>query len=108
MITPQLEAEVLRLYHVEQWRVGTIAKQFGLHHRVVTRVLTQNGAPRPQRSRPTQLDPYLPFILATWKQYPTLPASRLYDMCRQRGYPGSPHHFRHRVAAYRPRPRAEA
>jgi transposase len=108
MITPQLAAEILRLYHVEHWRVGTIAKQFGLHHRVVTRVLTQNGTPRPQRSRPTQLDPYLPFIHATWQAYPTLPASRLYDMCRQRGYPGSPHHFRHQVAAYRPRPRAEA
>jgi hypothetical protein len=29
-------------------------------------------------------------------------------MCYQRGYRGSPHHFRHRVAPYRPRPTAEA
>ena len=108
MIHSPQEAEILRLYYVEKWRVGTIARQFGIHHRVVTRVLTQDGVPRPQRSRPTQLDPYLPLILATWKQYPKLPASRLYDMCRQRGYQGSPHHFRHRVAAYRPRPSAEA
>ena len=51
------------------------------------------------RSRPARLDPYLPLYLATWKQYPKLPASRLYEMCRQRGYRGGPHHFRHRVAA---------
>jgi len=108
MISPQLQAEILRLYHVEKWRVGTIAGQFGLHHSVVTRVLAQDGVPPSKRPRPARLDPYLPFILATWKQYPRLPASRLYDMCRQRGYRGSPHHFRHRVASHRPRPAAEA
>ena len=53
----------------------------------------------PLGSRPARLDPYLPLILATWKQYPKLPASRLYEMCRQRGYRGCPHHFRHMVAA---------
>src|SRR5688500_3917437 len=29
-------------------------------------------------------------------------------MARERGYPGSPDHFRHQVALYRPRPSAEA
>ena len=108
MISPQLEAEILRLYHAEKWRVGTIAGQLGVHHSVVKRVLAQDGVPRPERSRPARLDPYLPLILATWKQYPKLPASRLYEMCRQRGYQGCPHHFRHMVATYRPRPTAEA
>jgi transposase len=108
MISPQLEAEILRLYHAEKWRVGTIADQLGVHHSVVKRVLARDGIPRPKRSRPTRLDPYLPFILATWKEYPKLPASRLYEMCRERGYRGCPHHFRHMVAAYRPRPVAEA
>jgi len=61
-----------------------------------------------KRSRATQLDPFIPLIVATWKQYPKLPASRLYEMCHQRGYHGSPHHFRHMVAPYRPRPAAEA
>ena len=108
MISPQLEAEILRLYHAEKWRVGTIAGQLGVHHSVVKRVLAQDGVPRPERSRPARLDPYLPLILATWKQYPKLPASRLYEMCRQRGYQGCPHHVRHLVAVYRPRPTAEA
>ena len=108
MISPELEAEILRLYHAEKWRVGTIAGQLGVHHSVVERVLAHDGVPRPDRSRPARLDPYLPLILETWKQYPKLPASRLYEMCRQRGYHGSPDHFRHMVAPYRPRPAAEA
>jgi transposase len=108
MISPQIEAEILRLYHAEKWRVGTIASQLGVHHSVIQRVLAQDGVPLGKRSRPARLDPYIPLIIATWKQYPKLPASRLYEMCRQRGYQGSPHHFRHMVAPYRPRPTAEA
>ena len=108
MILPKLEAEILRLYHAEKWRVGTIAGQLGVHHSVVRRVLAQDGTGEPQRSRSTRLDPYIPLIIATWKQYPKLPASRLYEMCHERGYQGNPDHFRHMVAAYRPRPMAEA
>lgn len=108
MISPQNEAEILRLYHAEKWRIGTIAGQLGVHHSVVRRVLAQDGTPVHKRSRTTQLDPFIPLIVATWKQYPKLPASRLYEMCCERGYNGSPHHFRHMIAPYRPRPVAEA
>ena len=34
-------AEVLRLFHAERWRVGTIANQVGFHHTTVTRVLDE-------------------------------------------------------------------
>lgn len=108
MISPPIEAEILRLHHAEKWPVGTIASQLGVHHDTVQRVLAQDGVPEPRRSRAARLDPYIPFICATWKQYPKLPAGRLYDMCRERGYRGSPDHFRHVVAPYRPRPSAEA
>src|SRR5271155_5093973 len=37
-----------------------------------------------------------------------LAASRLYVMVHERGYRGSPHHFRHLIACLRPRPKAEA
>ena len=95
MISPPIEAEILRLYHAEKWPVGTIARQLGVHHDIAERVHVQDGVPEPKRSRPARLDPYIPFICATWKQYPKLPASRLYDMCRARGYQDSPDHFRH-------------
>lgn len=104
MISRQTEAEILRLYHVEKWRVGTIAEQLGVHHDAVRRVLEQNGVPRPRPQRPSRIDAYLPFILETLRRYPKLPASRLYDMCRERGYRGSPDHFRHMIARHRPRP----
>jgi transposase len=37
-----------------------------------------------------------------------LAASRLYVMVHERGYRGSPDHFRHLIACLRPRPKAEA
>ena len=50
MISREVEAEIVRLHRVERWPVGTIARQLGVHHSVVTRVLGRDGAPR-QRTR---------------------------------------------------------
>ncbi len=109
MISAEREAEVLRLYHAEKWRIGTIAMQLGLHHSTVRRVLAQNGVPEAKRtSRRSIVDPYLPFIGATLEKYPRLPASRLYAMVRERGYPGQQDHFRSIIARLRPRRPAEA
>ena len=54
------------------------------------------------------VDPYMPFVLETLEEYPTLTASRLFEMIKDRGYPGGPDHFRSIVAKHRPRPPAEA
>jgi hypothetical protein len=51
-IPPELEAQILRYYHVEKWRIGTIARQLHVHSETVARVLAQAGLPRigpPQR-----------------------------------------------------------
>ena len=59
-IAQELEAQILRYYHAEKWRVGTIAHQLGLHHGTVQRVLAQAGLPRAgQPQRPSQIDTYL-------------------------------------------------
>ncbi len=109
MISRQLEAEILRLFHAERWRIGTLAAQLGVHHTTVRRVLAAAGLPAGRQSlRPSMADPYVGFIVETLEKYPTLRASRLYEMVRQRGYPGRPDHFRAVVARYRPRPQAEA
>jgi transposase len=108
-IPPEIEAQILRYHHVEKWPVGTIAKQLHVHHSTVSRVLIQAGLPRIMlHPRPSGADPFLPFILQTLEQFPTLTASRLYAMVRERGYAGLPDHFRHVVACHRPRPKAEA
>lgn len=108
-ISGEVEAQILRYYHVEKWRVGTIARQLGVHHTVVTRVLSRAGLP-PTSSppRPSRVDVYLPFIQEILQKYPTLTASRLYAMVCQRGYYGSPSHFRFIISCHRPRPPAEA
>src|SRR5450830_1504198 len=92
-VTPELHAQILRYYHVERWRVGTIARQLQVHHGTVERVLHQAGLPRIDNVRACRIDPYLPFILETLKKFPTLTASRLYVMTCERGYLGGPDHF---------------
>ena len=106
MVTPpDIEAQILRFYHAEKWTIGTIARQLHVHHSVVRRVLAQAGLPRiGPPPRPSQIDAYLPFIRQTLEKFPTLTASRLYVMAHERGYRGSPDHFRHLIACHRPRP----
>jgi transposase len=108
-IPPDLEAQILRYHHVEKWRVGSIARQLHVHHGTVLRVLAQAGLPRNGTpARRSQIEPYLPFIRETLEKFPTLTASRLFAMARERGYRGGPDHFRHFVACHRPRRPAEA
>jgi len=108
-ISKELEAKILRYFHVEKWRVGTIAAQLGVHHGTVDRVLSQAGLAKVERShRSSLIDPYLPFVLKTLEQYPRLTAARLYAMVRERGYSGGEDHFRHLIAHHRPRPQPEA
>lgn len=102
VIRSEVEAEILRLHDIEKWPVGTIAAHLHVHHDAVTRVITTNGAPPARPQRPARIDAYLPFILESLRRYPGLPASRLYQMCRERGYRGSGEHFRHMIARHRP------
>jgi transposase len=109
MISRALETEIVRLHHTEHWPVGTIATQLRVHHATVRRVLAQAGVPVVQKiARPSMVEPYRAFMVDTLSKYPTLRASRLYAMVRERGYPGAPDHFRALVARLRPRPAAEA
>jgi transposase len=53
-------------------------------------------------------DPFLPYITEQMEKYPRLCASRLFEMVKERGYPGGPDHFRRIVGRNRPRKSAEA
>lgn len=108
-ISKELVADILRYYHVEKWRVGTMAKQLGVHHATIKRVLSSHGIPKSDfLTRGSMIDPYLPFIMATLEKFPKVTASRLYAMVQARGYPGGENHFRHLISLYRPKPAAEA
>ncbi len=109
VIPADLSAKILRLYQAERWRVGTIARQLHVHRDTVKRVLAQAGEPAlPSPLRPSRVDAYRDFLLQTLAKFPTLSAARLFVMVYERGYRGSPEHFRHVIAGMRPRPAAEA
>jgi transposase len=111
-VSKETEVEIVRLYLGEKWTIGTIANQLGHHHTTIARVLDSLGVPRPDAPpRASIADPYVPVIIETLERYPTVPSSRLFQMVKDRGYPGtSDGHFRRIVAKHRPeRPsRAEA
>jgi len=108
MIPAHIEERILRLHFVEKWPVGTIAKQVGVHHSTVKRVLHSQGVSVELTARPSMVESFLPFIRETLEAYPELPSSRLHEMVAERGYPGSRSHFRRLVATLRPRKPAEA
>lgn len=108
MISDELEATILRLVNAEKWRIGTVVSQLGVHRTTVQRVLAQAGMPKATWSGQSQLEHLVPFLEETLRKYPTLPASRLYEMSRERGHIGGPDHFRHFVSLHRPRASAEA
>lgn len=109
MIPPERYAEVRRLFYAEHWPIHTIAATLGLHHETVRRAIESERFLRPgAQVRPSLLDPYKAFLLATLEAYPRLRASRLWAMVRARGYPGSLIQVQRYVRTVRPAARAEA
>lgn len=108
-ICAETKSDILRYHYVEKWKVGTIAKQLGVHHTTVKRVLANNGVTVSEvKRKPSMIDPYLPFLMSTLEKFPTLTAARLFEMVKERGYEGGPDHFRHLISLYRPRRTPEA
>ncbi len=101
MISPELRAEIRRLHFAEHWKVGTIADALHVHHETVRLAITSEP-PRQALYRPSQLDPYVPFLRDTLAQYPRLRATRLHQMLKGRGYPGSEVQVRRLVRLMRP------
>ena len=108
MIPAAQVVEIRRLFFAEHWRVGTIATQLGLHPDTVRLALETERFARPAVVRPSLVDPYRAFLQATLQQYPRLRATRLFEMARSRGYPGSVVQLRRVVRTLRPVPAAEA
>lgn len=108
-IDKERDARILRYHFVEHWGVHTIARQLGIHHSTVDRVLSRAGLPKAERAqRASIVDPYIPFIRETLEQHPGLTAARLHAMVVARGFTGGPSHFRAHVAQLRPRRPTEA
>lgn len=102
-LSAEQHARVRRLYFGEHWKVGTIASELGIHPDAVKRALeTPRFGNRMDVARPSMLDPFKPFILATLEQHPRLRSSRLWQMVQGRGYQGGAATLRRYVRIVRP------
>ena len=106
-MSADIEAEIRRLHNAERWPVGTIARQMSIHGDVVRRVLQLTPPPTTLR-RPSIVDDYTPFIAELLQRWPTLRASRVFDMVCERGFSGSVRTIRAHVAELRPTKAREA
>jgi len=102
VIDPSTKAEIHRLYTQEAWPIGSIARELKLHHSTVERILRSPAESRPRPVRGTIFDGHRKFIEASLERWPDIAARRLFDMCVERGFMGSPSHFRDLIRKIRP------
>lgn len=102
MILPETKIKIRRLFFSEHWKIGTIAKQLGVHTDTVRLAIESDMFRSGPRDRTTVTEPYLDLIHQTLKEYPRLRASRLYEMLKDRGYKGSVVQLRRVVRKIRP------
>jgi transposase len=94
--------EIRRLFYAEHWKIGTIARELGLHADTVRMAVSTDLFNRARAVRPSIIDPYVDFIRETLTKHPRLRATRIYQMIRARGYAGSVIQLRRAVARLRP------
>jgi len=109
MISTEQRARIRRLFYAEHWKVGTIAAELSVHRDTVLGAIeAERFIQTGPQIRPTLLDPYKDFIIATLEQHPRLRATRVFEMARDRGFVGSVRQVRRYVRTVRPAARAEA
>ena len=91
-----------RYFYAEHWKIGTIATALDVHPDTVRRAIEVERFQHAEPLRPSIVDPYLPFVRQVLEQHPRLRATRLHQMIRDRGYPGSVEQLRRVVARLRP------
>jgi len=102
MISTELKAAIRRYFHVEHWKIGTIAAELRLHPDTVRAALETHRFSSQPCLRHRLTDPYLDFLRETLQRHPRLRATRLFEMIRQRGYTGSVVQLRRVVTEIRP------
>jgi transposase len=102
MISEETRAQIRHWFFAEHWKIGTVARELGIHPDTVRHAIESERFHRGRSLRACVTDPYLPFIRQTLDQHPRLRATRIYQMIRQRGYPGSVIQLRRAVATLRP------
>jgi transposase len=105
MTSPEVRAQIRRYFYAEHWKIGTIARELGVHSDAVRNAIESEKFKSSQPLRASVVDPYLGFVQQTLDEHPRLRATRIYAMIRDRGYTGSVGQLRRAVARLRPQPR---
>ena len=102
MIDQETRARIRHLFYAEHWKVGTIAHELVLHPDTVRIAVETDRFNNDKAIRPSLTDPYADFIREVLAKHPSLRATRLFQMIRDRGYCGSVVQLRRVVACLRP------
>ncbi len=103
MIDAAQRARIRRLFFAEHWRIGTISTELGVHHDTVRNAIEAERFVRAGTIvRPTLLDPYKGLIGKILDDHPRLRATRVFEMVRSRGFPGSARQVRRYIHDIRP------
>jgi transposase len=104
VIDSETRAHIRHLFYAEHWKIGTIAHELGLHPETVS-VAVETDRFSNTKMPHNAADPYADFIRETLTKHPTLRATRIYQMIRDRGFKGSIVQLRRFIARIRPTPR---
>jgi transposase len=102
MIDMEIRAQIRRLFYVEHWKIGTIARELGFHPETVGLAVETDRFNNTKTLRRSVTDPYADFIREILAKHPSLRATRIFQMIRDRGYGGSVVQLRRFVACIRP------
>jgi transposase len=102
MISPETRAQIRRYFYAEHWKIGTIARELGVHPDTVRNAIEAERFRNLRPPRPSLADPYREFIRQVLEKHPRLRAMRIQQMIRDRGYSGSITQLRRVVAQLRP------
>ncbi len=105
MISPEVRAQIRRYFYAEHWKIGTIARELGVHPDAVRNAIEAEKFKSTAPLRASIVDPYRGFVQQILEQHPRLRATRIYAMIRDRGYTGGVGQLRRAVARLRPQPR---
>jgi transposase len=88
-MTPEIWAEIRRLFHVEKLSGREIAERLNVHRETVYRALKHDHAPPPPaRERPSLLDAFEKDIQEILEATPRMTAVRLLEELQRRGFQG--------------------
>jgi transposase len=108
-MTPEVWAEIRRLFHVEKLSGREIALQLDVDRKTVYRALKHDHAPPPpSRPRPSLLDAFEKDVDEILAQTPRITAVRLHEELERRGFKGKYTIVRTLLAARRDRQQKEA